>query len=86
MLSEEEKNASGCLVIVGLVLVSFAVGMATAPWAGFALCGVALVAIAVIGIYAGKRRATSDGVGLHRCHRCDPAPHSRVHRRLEAVK
>lgn len=56
MLSEEEKNASGCLVIVGLVLVSFAVGMATAPWAGFALCGVALVAIAVIGIYAGKKK------------------------------
>lgn len=55
MLSEEEKNASGCLVIVGLVLVSFAVGMATAPWAGLALCGVALVAIAVIGIYAGKK-------------------------------
>ena len=26
MLSEEENNASGCLVIVGLVLVSFAVG------------------------------------------------------------
>lgn len=56
MLSEEEKNASGCLVIVGLVLVSFAVGMVTAPWAGFALCGVALVAIAVIGIYAGKKK------------------------------
>lgn len=56
MLSEEEKNASGCLVIVGLVLVSFAVGMATAPWAGFALRGIALVAIAFIGIYAGKKK------------------------------
>lgn len=56
MLSEEERNASGCPVIVGLVLVSLAVGMATAPRAGFALCGVALVAIAAIGIYAGKKK------------------------------
>lgn len=56
MMSEEEKNASGCLVIVGLILVSVAVGMAIAPWAGFALCGMAIVALAVIGIYADKKK------------------------------
>lgn len=50
MLTEDEKNATGCLFIVGFVLVCIAVGVAFEPWAGLALAGIGFIALAYLGI------------------------------------
>lgn len=42
-------NVGGCFLLVGVVLLSVAVGLAVAPWAGFACIGFAMVLFAVIG-------------------------------------
>lgn len=55
MLTEDEKGACGCLFVVGLVLACFAIGMAFEPWAGFAMGGVAFMALALAAA-RGKRK------------------------------
>lgn len=48
-MSDESSGARGCLLVVGLALVSVAVGLALEPWAGFAVMGCALVLGAACG-------------------------------------
>lgn len=57
MLTEDEKGACGCLFVVGLVLACFAIGMAFEPWAGFALGGVAFMALALAAARGKKKGA-----------------------------
>lgn len=45
----DDGRAAGCLALAGLALISAAVGLAFAPWAGLALAGAALVAAAACG-------------------------------------
>ena len=56
MLTDDEKNATGCLFIVGLVLVCLAVGVAFEPWAGFALAGIAFMAFAYLGVRVNQKK------------------------------
>lgn len=45
---EDILNVGGAFLLVGVVLVSIAFGLAVAPWAGFALMGFAMLGLAVV--------------------------------------